>query len=67
MPFNSIQGWPFFSKFGVFLKVLYFCFTIRGVQISEALQMQMEVQKRLHEQIEVGLTIQKLKFMFFFV
>jgi hypothetical protein len=28
----------------------------RGIQITEALRMQMEVQKRLHEQLEVCLS-----------
>jgi hypothetical protein len=28
----------------------------RGLQISEALKLQMEVQKRLHEQLEVSLS-----------
>lgn len=31
-----------------------FCLDNRGIEITEALRMQMEVQKRLHEQLEVG-------------
>lgn len=37
-----------------YLFELVFCFSIyRSHQIAQALQMQMEVQKKLHEQLEV--------------
>ncbi|KAG1338293.1 myb family transcription factor PHL7 [Cocos nucifera] len=38
--------------------ILWSCSSSRGVQISEALKMQMEVQKRLHEQLEVQRQLQ---------
>lgn len=34
-----------------------------GIQINEALKMQMEVEKRLHEQLEVASAIHHLSFL----
>jgi hypothetical protein len=42
-----------FIKNHIVYRNIYFSF--RGSQINEALKMQMEVQKRLHEQLEVCL------------
>lgn len=34
-------------------ELIKFCLNFRSMEITEALRMQMEVQKRLHEQLEV--------------
>jgi hypothetical protein len=42
-----------YSTWGYHLCLYCFIVYCSGVQISEALKLQMEVQKRLHEQLEV--------------
>jgi hypothetical protein len=42
-----------FSNRSTQLNIVTFANLTRGIQITEALRMQMEVQKRLHEQLEV--------------
>jgi hypothetical protein len=44
--------WPVWHSYYGVAKKLFGLF-FRGLQINEALKMQMEVQKRLHEQLEV--------------
>lgn len=41
-----------------------FCLENRGIEITEALRMQMEVQKRLHEQLEVWNIFWEKDFLF---
>jgi hypothetical protein len=46
-----------FSNRSTQLNIVTFANLTRGIQITEALRMQMEVQKRLHEQLEVCVSL----------
>ena len=49
----ALKNHDCFDKFSWYIINVIMLHVCRGMQITEALKLQMEVQKRLHEQLEV--------------